>query len=268
VVPVWYNRRVFAAAGVTPPTTIEEWFAVCAKLREQGRIPLALGNAQSWPGAFYFVYFATRAGGAEALAAGRFEDEAFVYAGEQVQAMVRAGWFSPGANALSYDDARRQFFAGEAAMLVMGTWLVAQASKEAPELGDDLDCFAFPALGRQAAWDATAVGGVNAAYAVAAGTKAPEDAVALLHRLSDDAALTEWAATGRIPALTREAAAALLPESPSYARILYEATAVQLYYDQYLPPRLATLHKETTQALFALSQTPAAAAAKMAAAAR
>ena len=42
-----------------------------------------------------------------------------------------------------------------------------------------------------------------------------------------------------------------------------EAPFVQLYWDRFLPPELADLHKTTTQELFALLMTPEEAAAAM-----
>ena len=44
------------------------------------------------------------------------------------------------------DQARRLFFGGDAAMMLMGTWLVARCQSEAPDLIDQLDCFPFPAV--------------------------------------------------------------------------------------------------------------------------
>jgi len=43
---------------------------------------------------------------------------------------------------------------------------------------------------------------------------------------------------------------------------------VQLWYDQYLPPSVAEVHKDTSQALFALSMTPEEAAKTLEVAAR
>lgn len=268
VVPVWYNKAVFAKAGVAVPKTIDEFYAVCDTLRRQDVTPLALGNIKSWPGAFYFMYFATRAGGMEPIENGDYENPAFIEAGRQIQKMVKADYFNKGFNGIDYDEARRLFFRGESAMIVMGTWMLAHARKEAPELLNNIGCFAFPGMDNPE-WNDIIVGGVNAGYAVAAYTKYPEDCIALLQALTDEQGMADWAATGRIPALNREAATPLLaPETLVAAEILFDAKAIQLYYDQYLPPALGTMHKETSQALFALTTTPEAAAAKMTATAK
>ena len=105
---------------------------------------------------------------------------------------------------------------------------------------------------------------MNAAYAVSAGTRHPDACWQLLEGLTDDAAMKGWAATGRIPALSKSAATRVLGDDLGAGRVLYEADAIQLYYDQLLPPELAEMHKHTTQALFAKSMTPEEAAGKMA----
>jgi raffinose/stachyose/melibiose transport system substrate-binding protein len=46
-------------------------------------------------------------------------------------------------------------------------------------------------------------------------------------------------------------------------KIIESAKSVQLWYDQYLPPELGEVHKDTSQALFGLSMTPADAAKAM-----
>jgi len=45
--------------------------------------------------------------------------------------------------------------------------------------------------------------------------------------------------------------------------MLNSAEFMQTFYDQTLPPELAELHKDTTQALFGLSMTPQEAADQM-----
>ena len=264
VVPMWINPELFEKANVKPPKTLDELMVVCKSLRAADITPIALGNAKSWPGAFYFAYLASRFGGTGPISEQRFDDPAFVTAGEWINKLVAAEAFSKGFNGLDADDSYRQFLSGEAAMILMGPWLTAKAKAQAPEMVGKMQCIPFPAAGTNAEWDAIAIGGVNAAYAVAETTKSPAHSTKLLQALTDDTAMREWAQTGRLPALTREAASPmLLPESKAIAEILFAAETIQLYYDQLLPPALATAHKETTQAIFAAAMTPQEAAKQM-----
>ena len=127
-----------------------------------------------------------------------------------------------------------------------------------------MNCFAFPMIEGGKGDPSLVVGGVNAGYAIAAGCKHPSAAVALVTELTGAAAAEAWAKTGRIPALAPERARELLPpESHAIADVLGRARAIQLYYDQALPPELGEVHKTTTQGLFAGTKTPAEAARLM-----
>lgn len=271
-VVVWYNAELFQAQGVTPPQTFDELLDLCRKLRAKGITPLALGNMPQWPGAFYFTYLAARTGGtplfldAAARRPGRaFNDPAFVRAGELLRTLVECKAFSTGCNGIDDSQARTQFLNGDAAMYLMGTWLVARVEKEKPEFLPKLKCFAFPTVAGGAGGAESIVGGVNCAFALSSTCRAPEQAVELLRALTSDEVGRAWCRIGRIPALrTRDADAAQLPAPTQTALALLRGAAViQPYYDQYLPPRLAEEHKKTTQGLFALTLTPAEAADRM-----
>ncbi len=267
----WYNREIFKQHGLEPPRTHGELLAACARLKAAGVTPIALGNSEAWPGAFFFAYYALRLGGREpfALALERrpgkgFEDGSFVRAGKLVRELVDSGCFSQGFNGIDYQRARDLFFQGRAAMLLMGPWILGNARKEAPEgFVGKLGCFAFPAVEGGAGDASLVLGGVNAAYAASSGAD-PAGAAALLTELTSARTAAEWARTGRIPALRTELAAPLLPaETREVAAILGAAKAIQLYYDQALPPELAQLHKTSTQGIFAGTKSPEEAARLM-----
>jgi len=277
-VVMWYNREMFEKHGIQVPRTFEELKSACAELRKAGVTPIALGNKEKWPGAFYFVYLATRIGGtqpfrdaASRAPDGTFEDPCFIEAGRLLQELVKLKAFNEGANALTYDDARKLFAGEKAAMTLMGTWILSDirsdlqdARGEAGRFLDKVDCFAFPAVTGGHGEPATVVGGINAAYAISSRCPYPKEAFELLKELISDGTAMKWAQTGRIPALKREAVAGLLDaHTLRAAELLFDAPEIQLYYDQYLPPELGELHKSTTQSLLAGTQTAEEAARTM-----
>ncbi|HUW55897.1 MAG TPA: extracellular solute-binding protein [Planctomycetota bacterium] len=271
VVVMWYNRSIFEKHGIAPPATFDELKSVCVKLRRAGVAPIALGNKDKWPGAFYFIYLSTRMGGTRPFAdAARrapgdtFEHPSFIEAGRKLQELVNLRAFNDGVNVLSYDDARDLFINGKAAMMLMGTWFLADIRSDAPELLKTLDCFAFPTVADGRGNAGTIVGGINAAYAVSSRSAYPKEAFALLRELISEASAMKWAKTGRIPALKQEAVDGMLDETVlKAARLLFAAPEIQLYYDQYLGPRLSEMHKSTTQSLIAGTITPEEAAREM-----
>lgn len=271
VVVMWYHKSLFAKAGIEPPQTWEELKSACAKLQKTGVTPIALGNKDKWPGAFYFSYLAVRLGGTKPFAdaasraggpgAPGFEHPSFIEAGRMLQDFAKAGYFTKGADALGYDEARSMFLSGNAGMMLMGTWLLADVK---PELLADIDCFAFPEVPGGKGDPKIVVGGINSAYAVSAAATYPRDAMALLKELTSDLTEQQWGETGRVPALRPELAEGMV-STAAYpaARLLYQAPQIQLYYDQALNSELSELHKDTTQSIIAGTQTPEVAAREM-----
>jgi raffinose/stachyose/melibiose transport system substrate-binding protein len=72
--------------------------------------------------------------------------------------------------------------------------------------------------------------------------------------MMDEEGIQERLAVGKLPPVK-----GLKVEDPNLQTILdvvSNASSVQLWYDQYMSPAMAELHKDTSQALFGLSMTP------------
>jgi raffinose/stachyose/melibiose transport system substrate-binding protein len=234
--------------------------------------PIALGNSDAWPGAFFFSYLALRLGGkepfADALArrgGAGFEHESFIAAGRMTAELAGRGCFSTGFNGMDYTRARGLFFLGRAAMILMGTYILGHVRDEAPAgFSEKLGCFAFPTMEGGKGDDSLVLGGINAAYAVSAKCPYPQEATELVLELTSLETGREWAGTRRIPALdTKLIDAALCPETRPAAAILGRAKDIQLYYDQALPPELGQEHKNTAQGLLSGAKTSEQAARLM-----
>ena len=100
VVGVWYDTEQFEQAGVTPPTTIDEWEQVNADLKAAGIAPLSLGAGDKWPAAHYWYYAAVRTCSqdvlTQAVADLDFSDPCFVEAGEVVEDFIATDPFNKG----------------------------------------------------------------------------------------------------------------------------------------------------------------------------
>lgn len=271
-VVLWYNAALLREHGLTPPGAVPEMLTASQTLPPKGITPVALGNRKQWPGAFHFVYLATRRGGtpfflrcAAGDPAARFDDPVFVDAGQHLRTLIDAGAFGKGFNGVEDAQARTRFLTGRAAMYLMGTWLVPKMRNEAPDFEPNLRCVPFPAVPGGKGDPNTVVGGVNAAFAISATCRHPELATDLLRQLTAPEVVGEWCAAGRIPALkaTAEQLEALPRPTRDAYDILGKAALLQPYYDQYLPPRLAETHKKTTQEIFAGTLTPEDAARNM-----
>jgi ABC-type glycerol-3-phosphate transport system substrate-binding protein len=134
---VYYNKSLFARAGVTPPTTWAEFMADCAKLKAHGIVPIELGGHDSFAAAMPL----TGALSADVLGSDpnwiqqryagtvKFADPNVVAAATKMRTLVTAGYFEPDALSVSYAQSIVNFNAGKAAMYPMGSWYLGSIPK-------------------------------------------------------------------------------------------------------------------------------------------
>lgn len=264
---VYYNRAMYEKYGLKEPTTLAEFEHNCDVLKANGIIPIALGNASKWPGAITFIYLSMRYGGSDVFinafnrSGATFEDESFIKAGAKIQEWVRKGYYPQGMNGINYDTggSRMLFYSGKAAHIIQTNGLLGSCRSEAPDFyANNLGLFKFPVIeGAKGSADEI-VGGGNAIH-IYSGTKNPNEAFDLLVALSDvkygqDMITTSSMITGVKGIQISD------PLIQKQYDVLMSAKIMQNFYDQYLPPALAEVHKDTTQALFGLTMTPAQAA--------
>lgn len=152
LVGFFYDAKRFAALGLEPPATWEQFLAVCGKLRAAGVAPLALGNREQWPAQFWFDYLLLRTAGPEyrqRLMQGRaaYTDSEVVRAFTLWRQLLDAGYFSPVTETADWADAAREVREGRAGMTLMGTWIMGYYGDQLGwKEGEDYDFFIFPAI--------------------------------------------------------------------------------------------------------------------------
>lgn len=258
---IWYNKAIFAKYKLTPPRTFDSLLKIVKTLDSKGVAPFTLAGGSKWPSIMWYDYLVDRIGGSKAFTAaalrtgGKFNDPAFVKAGELVQQLVKANAFVKGFNALSYDNGqhRAPLYAGKAAMELMGNWEYGSflADKKASEYG----FFPFPAVagGKGDASNVLGTVGDNF-YSISSTCADKATAFKVIQYLIDDKSVAARIADGRIPPV--KGITLTDPNSIELNNLIQKAKGVQLWWDQYLPPEFAQLHLDQTQALFGLSQTP------------
>ncbi len=268
---VYYNKDIYKKVGIEVPKTYAEFVSNVKKLKAAGYIPLAEGNKSKWPGALTFIYLSLRIGGYDVFEnaynrTGKytFEDPSYVEAGKKIQELVDMGAYPEGMNGINYDTggSRMLIYSEKAAMICMTSGFIPTAKTEAPDFYEKkLGYFNFPAVEGGKGDPADIVGGVNA-YSVSNKSKARDASVKLLKYLSDKTYGQMMAdRAGRIsPVFGVEIKNPMLQ---GMFKIASDAKHTQAFYDQFLPPELGELHKDTTQALFGKTMTPEEAAKKM-----
>jgi len=270
-VGIYYNQDIFKKYNIQIPKTFEELKEVIKRLREKGLTPIALGNRNKWTGAFYISYLANRIGGQEIFIKAAqgdpkigFDHPSFIKASEMIRDLVEIQAFPKGFNGLNFDDSRGLFINEIAAMQLTGSFLEPIISGEAPEfLNKLLGWFPFPAVKDGKGNSSNILGGVS--Y-LSISSKAIKDgvyeaAVDYLRLLTSE----KWAKLGAqkyckgdiSPIKGIKPAFSLNQGSySSPSKALESANALQPYYDQFLPPELAEMHKDTCQAVFTKSLEP------------
>lgn len=267
MVGFWYNKALFAEAGIAaPPATWTELLDAVKKLKAAGITPIALGEGDKWPGAFWWEYLAVRIGGKPAFDAasnrsGAFTDPAFVQAGEKLLELMALEPFQDGYLGATYGDQATAVGNGKAAMELMGQWAPAvqkDNSEDKLGLGEDLGWFPFPVVEGGAGGQFDALGGGNG---FAVGKNASPEAVDFLKYLTRAESQVALAEIGvAIPVVAGGEAGLSDPLLITLQQSLAKAEYFQLYYDQYLPPAMGSVVNDSVQGIFAETLTPEQAA--------
>ena len=266
VVGIWYNKDLFAKAGITePPATMEEWYEVIDKLKAAGITPMSVGAGDKWPAAHYWNYTALRSCGEDVLkdAVGSldFSDPCFIEAGEELEELLATKPFNPGFLTTAAQEgatsASGLLVTGKVAMEMQGHWepgVMQGLTDDGKGLGEKTGWFPFPEI-QGGDGDPTAQLGGGDAWAVSEG--APDEAVDLVkHLLSDE--VQQGFAENDMGLPTNPAASDSVSD-PALAELLAVRDAapfVQLYFDTTFGESVGGALNDTIALMFAGQATP------------
>jgi glucose/mannose transport system substrate-binding protein len=145
---LWINPEVFAKAGATPPTTLDEFFAAADKLQAAGFIPLAHGG-QPWQDGTVFEDLALSILGADAFRKAFVDlDEATLTGDPMVEVFAALnklrGYVDADAAGRDWNIATGLVINGKAGMQLMGDWAKSEWTAAGKVAGKDYQCLAFP----------------------------------------------------------------------------------------------------------------------------
>ncbi|MDJ0335259.1 extracellular solute-binding protein [Salinibacterium sp. G-O1] len=197
---VWYNKTIFSDLGLDVPTTWDEFMDVCAAIKASGVTPIVEGNKDQWTVGNWASHIASRVVG-EDVYAETMNGEAPMNSPEMVDAMgylaeiAREGYINDSVNALPDDEANTQFFLGRAAMIVIGSWLMADAQTDGEGL--EFDYFNTPAL--DGAGDQESVLGISTGFMVNAKSAHIAETMDFLELVASAEGTKLWAQAGLAP---------------------------------------------------------------------
>ncbi len=149
----WFNKKLFAAHGIMPPSTWPELLADAAKLQAAGVQPLAASGIQGWPitrliGNYIFSSLGANAMQKVANGQAKLTDPQYVAAAEAVAGLGAKGYFGQGVASLDYAPAETLFLTGKAAMFYMGSFAIPDFLNQANDkIGlANIGFFPFPSV--------------------------------------------------------------------------------------------------------------------------
>lgn len=173
-----YNKTIMDDLELSLPQNYDDLKAVSAEVRDAGYSPFAMGAADTWHVADFFVWLSNQYGnGGEIYQAANgeipWDSPNLVAAAQQWQALFADGVFQNAATTVTtYPNARDDYFlAGKSPFFPTGSWHVGAALSTSPEVpgsaieGDEIGMAVFPTLGTN---DAGVTSGVDFALAVSA----------------------------------------------------------------------------------------------------
>jgi raffinose/stachyose/melibiose transport system substrate-binding protein len=150
---IFYNKKIFAAQGLSVPQTWDDLVADAGKLQGAGIQPFSASGEQGWPITRLisgYLYRDLGPGALSAVAGGsaKLTDPDYVKAAQAVGDLGTKGYFGKGVGSIDYDTSVNTFLTGKAAMFYMGTWVLANiADPKADTVGaDNIGFMPFPAV--------------------------------------------------------------------------------------------------------------------------
>lgn len=246
VAVVWYNKELFAAHGLTPPSNMGEFARIVGVFARSGVTPVAVAGRERWPVALWYWYLVDRIGGPSPFVrfvAGQepFTGPAFVQAGHLLSSLFPTGAFPVGFLGVDYARAERQFVTGQAAMYLMGSWA---AGNLAP-LGDRVGWFPFPAVtGGQGEPRRLLGHPAHAGYAVSTDSRHKDIAVDFVRWLTSGTRISRFVSMGRfLPAANLNLDELGVPYLlRQLNRVAGADQEIQVWWDQALPADLVDMH--------------------------
>ncbi len=127
-IPVMYNQKLLDAAGATVPTSFEELWETCDKLKASGVTPMCQMTANNaWTSMLWYSYALAACGGPDVFEKG-FEDPAYAQAAELVKKMYE--YTSSDAVGADASVVNGHFFTEDTAIYTNGTWILGRINSD------------------------------------------------------------------------------------------------------------------------------------------
>jgi raffinose/stachyose/melibiose transport system substrate-binding protein len=185
---IYYNKKIFADNGITPPKTDAELIKAVDVLKAKNIIPIAMDGRDQWVSGLWFDNLLQRASGTFDTSkkamdrSGSFKDPATTAAAATVQKWIDSGVFGKGFLNQDYGAARNMFGQGKAAMYMMGNWEMGMASDDnfPEEVRSNIGAMSMPMIDGGQGKDTDLLAWFGGGYSISNSSKHKEEAIAFL----------------------------------------------------------------------------------------
>ncbi|MCR4638524.1 extracellular solute-binding protein [Ruminococcus sp.] len=255
----FYNTEMFEKAGAKVPTNWDEMITACDKLQSAGYTPISISAGTAWCLSMVAGYLCEAEGVDLAkLADGSasWEDGKLESACDKLLELSK--YFQKSAAGDSNDVATANFYNEEAAILIQGSWVIAQINGANAGFESKCGVFQFPGVDRIIA--------KSDSLCMSSSSKNPDGAAALIKYFTDDTAQKYTAEKGgKIPVTKVDYDVNVAPKQLSYVMDVFgKASGTFGFYNESLPTTETGSHFDDTMvAVFLGDMKPADAAKDM-----
>lgn len=226
----FYNTEMFEAAGVKVPETWDEMLDACKKLEAAGYTPITISAGTAWCLSMVAGYLCEMEGvDLAALADGSASWEDGQLESAAAKLVELSQYFQKTAAGDTNDVATANFYNEEAAILIQGSWAIAQINGSNPDFESKCGVFQFPGVERVIA--------KSDSIAMSSTTKYPEACIAFMKYFTDDTAQKYTAEIGgKIPVTNVEYDASKAPAQLAYVMEVFGAANGTFgFYNESMP---------------------------------
>ncbi|MDP9828153.1 extracellular solute-binding protein [Kineosporia succinea] len=271
---LFWNKKVFADAGLQPPTSWEDMLALVPQFVDKDITPFALAGQSRWTNMMWLEFLFDRIGGPEVFQAifekkpDAWSDPAAIKAMTELQKLVKAGGFGKGFASITADTNADQALltSGRAAMMLHGAWTYGSMKEEGGDFvkNGDLGYMNFPPVAGGTGDPSNTYGNPGQYYSLSSKAtdeqkKAAKDFFST--QVLSDAEQSDWVnMAGQVPIVVGVDAKFKGLEDEAWLQFVYDtASKAKVFsqsWDQALGPVAAEPMLANIAKLFGLAITP------------
>ena len=150
-VGMFYNKKIFQKYNLEIPKTWQEFLALCQQLSNLNIQPISLGSLHRWPAQFWFDYIMLNSFGSDYrdyLLNGTIDytDQHVHAVMEKWKFLLDNRFFNGNAHEIEWTEAADNVMENDAAMTLMGTWIIGYWERKGYKAEEDFDYFQFPVI--------------------------------------------------------------------------------------------------------------------------